>query len=88
VLDARTATHKLIRYHGHNEWTELFDVANDPYETKNLADDAELMAQLQAVFDQQSKLIAFRMPKNVGKARERPGQRGRRARQRAAGATP
>jgi hypothetical protein len=83
VLAARTATHKLIKYPGHDDWTELFDLANDPYETKNLADDVDLLDTLQAVFDEQSKAVEFRMPENVGKTREHPGRRERRNRQRA-----
>jgi len=83
VLAVRTATHKLITYPGHNQWTELFDLANDPYETKNLADDVELLDKLQKVFDEQSKAVAFRMPENVGQDKERPGKRGRQNRKRA-----
>jgi arylsulfatase A-like enzyme len=32
----RTATHKLLKYRDHPEWTELFDLATDPFETNNL----------------------------------------------------
>jgi arylsulfatase A-like enzyme len=81
VLAVRTTTHKLIKYPGHEEWTELFDLANDPYEMKNLADDVELLARLQTVFDEQSKSIEFRMPKNAGQAKKRPGRRNRTNRQ-------
>jgi arylsulfatase A-like enzyme len=81
VLAVRTATHKLITYPGHEEWTELFDLANDPYETKNLADDVELLSEMQIKFDEQSKAIEFRMPENVGQAEDRPGRRNRRNRQ-------
>jgi arylsulfatase A-like enzyme len=80
VLAVRTPTHKLIKYPGHDEWTELFDLKNDPYETKNLADDAGLLNTLQAVFDEQSKAIAFRMPEGVGKGEKRAGRRDRRNR--------
>ncbi len=78
VLAVRTATHKLITYPGHEEWTELFDLANDPYETKNLADDAELFAQLQHKFDEQSKAVGFRMPENVGRTKMQTERRKRR----------
>jgi arylsulfatase A-like enzyme len=78
VLAVRTPTHKLIKYPGHDEWTELFDLQNDPYEIMNLADDAELVDKLQKVFDEQSAAVAFRMPENVGKVKE-PRRRGRRA---------
>jgi arylsulfatase A-like enzyme len=32
----RTPTHKLLRYRDHPEWTELFDLTADPFETRNL----------------------------------------------------
>lgn len=36
ILAVRTATHKLITYPDFPKWTELFDLVNDPYETRNL----------------------------------------------------
>src|SRR5262249_9053321 len=51
VFAVRTANAKLIKYPGHDDWTELFDLKADPYETKNLARDPahrELRAQLEA----------------------------------------
>jgi arylsulfatase A-like enzyme len=36
VQAVRTEGAKLIKYPGHPEWTEMFDLAADPYETKNL----------------------------------------------------
>ncbi len=65
VTAVRTDTAKLIKYPGHDEWTELFDLKADPYELKNLARDAahkELLAQMQAEYDRQAKLIAFQVP--------------------------
>jgi len=65
VTAIRTDTAKLIKYLGHDEWTELFDLKADPYELKNLVRDAahkDLLAQLQAEYDRQTKLIAFQVP--------------------------
>jgi len=65
VVGVRTATAKLIRYPGHEEWTELFDLVNDPYETNNLARDPAhrtLLAQLQAELDAQMKRTGYRVP--------------------------
>ncbi len=39
MLAVRTRTAKLITYPGHDAWTELFDLASDPCETRNLAND-------------------------------------------------
>jgi arylsulfatase A-like enzyme len=36
ITALRTAEAKLIVYHGHPDWSELFDLKADPYETKNL----------------------------------------------------
>ncbi|MEX2308858.1 MAG: sulfatase-like hydrolase/transferase [Pirellulales bacterium] len=83
MLAVRTATHKLITYPGHDEWTELFDLENDPYETKNLVDDAGLLAKMRGVFDAEAEAVAFRMPDDVPKKKERPGRREGRKRNRA-----
>jgi hypothetical protein len=61
----RTATAKLIRYPGHDDWTELFDLTTDPYETRNLIDEPAargLRQQMEAEFERQSKLVQFRFP--------------------------
>jgi arylsulfatase A-like enzyme len=62
VLALRTATHKYITYPDHDEWTEVFDLANDPYETKNLVANVGLRDKLKSQFDEQLKAVAFRMP--------------------------
>jgi arylsulfatase A-like enzyme len=82
TLAVRTATHKLITYPGHDEWTELFDLVNDPYETKNLVADAALLAELRRVFDADAEAMAFRMPEDVTQKKIRPGQRERKKRNR------
>ena len=43
MLAVRTNTSKLIKYPGHDEWTEVFDLKNDPFELKNLVDDTALL---------------------------------------------
>jgi len=65
LVAVRTANAKLIQYPGHEEWTELFDLAKDPYETNNLANDAtqkELLKQMKAEFDRQVQATEFRIP--------------------------
>ena len=72
VLAVRTTTHKLVVYPGHEDWTEVFDLQADPYETKNLANDRSLRAQLQARFDAEAKAVAFRWPPGYGPNGEIP----------------
>jgi arylsulfatase A-like enzyme len=57
----RTPTAKLIIYPGHEEWTELFDLKNDPHETRNLVNDPEyatLLAQMKTEFITQQQLAS------------------------------
>lgn len=65
VLAVRTDTAKIIKYPGHDDWTEVFDLTKDPYEIKNLVNDPaskDLVAKMQSEFDQQSKAVDFRIP--------------------------
>ena len=65
LLAVRTRDAKLIKYPGHDEWTELFDLANDPYETKNLVADPKqkkLLERMTAEFDQQVKATGYAKP--------------------------
>lgn len=62
LFAVRTDTAKLIKYPGHEEWTELFDLKNDPYELKNLARDpaqTALLAKMQATFVAQADATGF-----------------------------
>jgi arylsulfatase A-like enzyme len=55
TLAVRTATHKLITYPGHDDWIELYDLTNDPYEVTNLVGDPEskkLKTEMQALLQQ------------------------------------
>jgi arylsulfatase A-like enzyme len=65
VLAVRTETAKLIKYPGHDDWNELYNLSADPYETKNLIHDPadkELLTKMQAEFDRQAKAVDFRIP--------------------------
>jgi arylsulfatase A-like enzyme len=65
VTAVRTETAKLIKYPGHDEWTEVFDLQSDPYELRNLARapaSASLQAELEAEYEQQSAAIGFHRP--------------------------
>ncbi len=70
-LAVRTPSAKLVRYPGHDEWTELFDLSDDPYETRNLVLDPEhapLLAELGAEMERLSKELAYRIPPQNEKA--------------------
>jgi arylsulfatase A-like enzyme len=70
LFGVRTSDAKLVKYPDHAEWTELFDLARDPYETRNLANDSaskDLLARMQAEFDQQAKATQFRIPDDADK---------------------
>lgn len=61
----RTQTAKLIKYPGHDDWTEMFDLAVDPYETKNLANNPahrEMRAKLETELVAQQRATDFKTP--------------------------
>jgi arylsulfatase A-like enzyme len=65
VTAVRTVDAKLIKYPGHQAWTELFDLRNDPYETRNLIDDpaaAPLRSRMLAEHDRLAREVGFRVP--------------------------
>lgn len=59
----RTITHKLVKYPGHPEWTELFDLVADPYEIRNLAKDSKLVATLDKELTQLMTALKYTEPK-------------------------
>ncbi len=66
----RTDTAKLIKYENHPEWTELFDLKNDPYEIHNLFNDPAskvLQQKMQSEYDAQAKAIDFKIPADIDK---------------------
>lgn len=58
----------MIRYPGRDKWTELFDLAADPYEIKNLYDDrarADLRERMEAEFEKQTQAVSFVLPERA-----------------------
>jgi hypothetical protein len=49
-----------VRYKGRDEWTEVFDLALDPYEIKNRAADPAAKAKLSAELDAQMKAMKYK----------------------------
>ena len=62
MYGVRTADAKLIRYPGHDEWTEAFDLQKDPYEINNLASDPSVTAGLAQELDAQIKAMKYDIP--------------------------
>jgi hypothetical protein len=65
ITAVRTVDAKLIKYSGHDEWTELFNLTADPYETRNLYADpahAALREQLEVEHARLAKEIDYRVP--------------------------
>lgn len=61
----RTESAKLIRYKDHPEWTELFDLAADPYEIRNLWREpsaAGLRARLEADYQREREAAGYVWP--------------------------
>jgi arylsulfatase A-like enzyme len=72
ITAVRTADAKLIKYPGHKQWTELFDLKADPYEMINLINNpaaAELKAKMFAEHDRLAKDLNFHVPKFVARPR-------------------
>ena len=58
----RTSDYKLVKYPKHPEWTQLFNLKEDPYEIKNLADDRELLQRMEAELTRQAEAVQFQIP--------------------------
>ena len=63
----RTASSKLVKYSGHAEWTEAFDLSADPYELKNLAVDPALREKLAAELNARMKALEYTFPTEANK---------------------
>jgi arylsulfatase A-like enzyme len=74
LVGVRTANAKLVRYPGHAEWTEVFDLAVDPYELKNLAANPVTTEKLSAEWDAQVKAVQYAEPPGADKPRPRAAQ--------------
>lgn len=68
MTGVRTPTHKLLKYRDHPEWTELFDLAADPYELKNQFNapgHAGVRAKLEKEYDRLAKELGYTIPADV-----------------------
>jgi len=68
ITAVRAVDAKLIKYTGHDEWTELFDLKRDSYETKNVyttPEYATLRTRLEAEYDNFIRAVGYRVPDYV-----------------------
>jgi arylsulfatase A-like enzyme len=71
LVAVRTESAKLVKYPGRDEWTELFDLKRDPYETNNLAKDPaqeKLLAELSGELERQMHATGYVVPAYADKA--------------------
>lgn len=73
LVGVRTANTKIVKYPGHPEWTEVFDLAVDPYEIKNLAGDNAATTKLSTELDAQMKAMQYAVPPKA-KPRKQPAE--------------
>lgn len=65
TVAVRTDDFKLIEYPGHPQWTELFTLRDDPYETHNLVHDpraSELLHAMQKSLAERETALHYRIP--------------------------
>jgi N-acetylglucosamine-6-sulfatase len=58
----RTETSKLIYYHGKPDFTEAYDLANDPYELHNLVNNNAFIAPLRAELNRLANKVDYPLP--------------------------
>jgi hypothetical protein len=56
----RTENAKLIIYPKHPEWTEVYDLKNDPYELNRLPADGPLATELRAELERKMQAVGFK----------------------------
>ncbi len=70
VLAYRTKTKKIIKYPEHEDWTELYDLVDDPFETKNLVSSPEhqsLLSSMEAAYEKEKKTVGYLVPEYAEK---------------------
>lgn len=64
-VGVRTATAKLIHYHGKPDLTEAYDLAKDPYELNNLANDKSFIIPLKAELNRLASQVKYPLPEEI-----------------------
>lgn len=64
-VGVRTTTAKLIHYHGKPDLTEAYDLAKDPYELNNLANDSNFTTPLKAELIRLANKVSYPLPVEI-----------------------
>ena len=67
----RTSNYKLVKYPNHPDWTQLFDLKNDPYETRNLVNDPVLLSRMEAELAREADAVQYQIPDIVKKKKKK-----------------
>jgi arylsulfatase A-like enzyme len=62
IVGVRTEQAKLVEYPGHPEWTQVFNLAADPYELRNLSTEpaaADLVSDLRVLLEARKRATDF-----------------------------
>jgi N-acetylglucosamine-6-sulfatase len=65
IVALRRSRHKLVRYPGHPTWRELFDLATDSKETRNLVNDPgsqSILRTMEDALDAEVARVGYRVP--------------------------
>ena len=62
IQAVRTSDYKLVKYPKHPEWTQLFDIKEDPYEIRNLVNNSDLLHRMETELAVQAKAVQFEVP--------------------------
>ncbi len=70
ILAYRTKTKKIIKYPENEDWTELYDLVADPFETKNLVSSPKhksLLSSMEKAFEKEKKATGYLVPEYAEK---------------------
>ncbi len=70
ITAIRSGDSKLIKYPGHEKWTEMFNLGADRYELHNLANDPKHQAErydIESELRNQEAALHYRVPESADK---------------------
>lgn len=70
IIAVRSGDSKLVKYPGHDDWTEMFNLGSDRYEIHNLANDPAHQSQrkrMEGQLEEQKQAVRYRVPAHADK---------------------